>query len=356
MFGYLFGINESSDLGEKRNLSEPPRIALNNLKSLPDEFDAYYIDRFGFRNPLIKGHNYIKYKLLKGSSIGKVLIGENGWLYLTENETIADFLGHKQLMHDELNQWKLSLEASREFLSQKGCRLLFVIAPNKSTIYPEYLPEHIRGSQGRMRMDQLLEYLSKNSPIDFIDLRPVLLEAKKQGLVYHPHDTHWNYMGGFIAYNEICTRLNRWYEELKPKLIEDFSIKEEIFAGDLSIMLGLSNKLAEKTNLLIPKQSPRSEVVNLVLPDDYSWPRNVKPDRQIAMENPDAKLKCVLFHDSFGSNGGFRKYLAEHFKKIAFVPAYPDLECLKLLVEQEKPDLVIIEIVERKLGEPPAIN
>ncbi len=356
IFGYVLGAGDSNELGEKRNLAPLPKLGIDSLDTIPDKFDAYYEDHFGFRIQFVRGYNYIRYKLLKGASVGKVLIGENDWLYLTEDGIIADYIGHKQLTQEQLNQWKQGLEAYESFLAERGIRLLFVIAPNKAMIYPENLPEHIYSNKGRTRMDQLVEYLNENSHVEFLDLRPALWQAKKHDLVYYPHDTHWNHRGSFIAYTEICKRLAKWFPGFQPWRLDDFDTKEEIIIGDLSVMLGLSKTLAQKCEVFQPNNPRNATRTTLTLPANYPWPRHIQPDQQVSMENPNAEIKSILFHDSFGDHGGFKEYLAEHFRKISFVSTYPDIECLRLVVEQEKPDLVIIQTVERELDTPPAFN
>src|SRR5262249_54927122 len=59
---------------------------------------------------------------------------------------------------------------------------------------------------------------------------------------------------------------------------------------------------------------------------------------------PDSKLpRPILFHDSFG-DGLFGELLAQHFSRLLCIPSnHMDRE----LIEREKPEVVILEIVER---------
>jgi hypothetical protein len=59
----------------------------------------------------------------------------------------------------------------------------------------------------------------------------------------------------------------------------------------------------------------------------------------------------VVFHDSFGE--ALIPFIAEGFQRTVFAPE-DVLDCQ--LVEREKPDVVIHEMVERKLGLPAPLD
>lgn len=155
----------------------------------------FYRDHFGFRNGLIRGHNWIRYKLCKGSSLGKVLFGKDDWLFLTKSGILPDFLGQNPMTGADLDAWRDALE-------------------------------------------QLLDYLGNHSSVNFIDLRPVLLQAKTSGLIYHPKDSHWTDRGAFVAYEQICRRLGEWFDDIRPLSRDGFELAKGKEPADLSMMLG----------------------------------------------------------------------------------------------------------------------
>lgn len=346
-------IFSDENLSEKRVLAECPKFGVEPVELIPAKFDEFYKDHFGFRNKLIKGHNFIKYKMLKGSSLGKVLFGDNGWLYLTKAGIIEDYLGQTPLTTEDLQAWRDMLQSRQDYLASKGIKYLFIIAPNKAMIYPENLPEHIRINKGKTHMDQLVEYLRDNSTVCIVDIRPTLWEVKKTNLVYYPRGTHWNYRGGLIAYSEVCNKLNNWFKDITAMPLSDFNIRVEKRAGDLVTMLGLQQSLAADEDILELKTPGSVIKKDLKLPNNCLWPAHIDPNNSFAYENPLKKHSMVLFHDSFGCHGGFDKYLAEHFKRTTPVAVQPNHKCLELIIEQEKPDIVIQEMAERKLRKVP---
>jgi len=356
VLGYISGWGISQDLGEKRVLSECPVLGTDPLNTIPEKFEAFYKDHFGFRNGLIRGHNWIRYKLFKGETYGDVLIGKEDWLFLTKSGIITDYLGQNPLTLEQLAIWKEALERRQKWLAERGIRYLFVVAPNKAMIYPEMLPDHIYRNKHQTRMEQLVDYLSGISTVEFLDLRDALQKAKATGLVYHPRDTHWSERGAFFVYREICDRLAKWFPDIQPWSIEDFTITIEKQVGDLATMLGLADELTSECEVFRPRQKRNAYRVNLILPNQYPWPKQIIPDRQVAMENKNAKHRLLFFHDSFGNHGGLPEYIGEHFSRIAFVPVGFENDCLELMVEQEHPDLVIQELVERKLKKLPPLS
>jgi alginate O-acetyltransferase complex protein AlgJ len=185
-------------------------------------------------------------------------------------------------------------------------------------------------------------------------VRGALREAKKTAMVYHPTDTHWTDRGGHVTYTEICKRLAKWFPDIRPWSEEDFHITVEELPGDLGTMLGLGDQLTAECEVFRPREKRKARRVNYALSSQHPWPRHIVPSEQAAMENVNAKHRLLFYHDSFGAHGSIQEYFGEHFSRISFVPLGLDNDCLELVVEQEHPDVVMQEIVERKLDELPS--
>lgn len=346
--GSICSRNASSDLGEKRKLAVCPDFKTDSIETIPEKFETFYKDHFGFREQLIKSHNWIKYKFLKGSSAGNVLMGKDNWLFLSKSRTITDYLGRDSLTNEELNRWKDLLENRQKWLQERRIHYLFVIAPNKITVYPEYLPDHLYEDNGRTRMDQLLDYLRKSSSVEFIDLRKPLQQAKETGLIYYPNDTHWTDRGILVVYSNLCKKLTQWFPDIQPYSIKDFTIQTQQHKGDLAMMLGLGDKLTVECESLIPRMPAKARLVNYELPEgDYLSDDIAR--QQIATETQGARHRLLIFHDSFWTYGELYKLTAEHYSRMVCVDGIADMDTLKVLVELEHPDIVIEELVERKL-------
>lgn len=356
IFGSVFGWDISDTIGEKRRLARCPVLGIDPIKTIPDKFESFYQDHFGFRNGLIRSHNWIRYKLFKGASYGKVFFGKGNWLFLAKSGTIADYLGQEPLTPDELDIWKNKLEQRQRWLSGKGIRYLFVIAPNKLTIYPEMLPDHVGKFKGQTRMDQLVTYLNQNSTIDLLDLRDALHEAKKTALVYHVTDTHWTDRGGFVAYLEIFKLLAQWFPDIQYLKINNFSTAIQKQQGDLAVMLGLGEELSEECEIFQFRKLQEAYFVEFVLNAQHPHFKQMFNKNKLATENKNGKYRLLFLHDSFGDHGRLQEYLCEKFSRSVCVPVTLDNSFLKSITEQEKPDIVIEEIAERKLRDIPLLD
>lgn len=115
------------------------------------------------------------------------------------------------------------------------------------------------------------------------------------------------------------------------------------------MMLGLGEELAGEAEIWVPKIPPATTRTPLQIPDPYDRNHSIVPEGQVAVENAEGTYRLLLLHDSFAVHGGLQERLSLHFRRSAFAWIQPEDRFLELWVEQENPDVVIEEIVERKL-------
>jgi hypothetical protein len=313
-------------------------------------FEHYFRDHFGMRAQLIQFRNWFRYCVLDVSPIRTVIAGKEGWLFSDDQDSMADFLGRRPFTESELERWCQVLMRRRDALERRGIRYLFVIAPNKQSIYPEYLPDALN-RPGHTRVDQLLAYLGEHSDLKVLDLRPILLDAKTEGTLYYHRDSHWTDQGAQIGCTAIVQRLSHWFPDLRPRPQSAFtSVKvRNARPGDLVRMLDLQGILDPENEHLIA----RTELAHrCTMPSIPSSPhRSPNPDGCAAHATacPTAALsRAVVFADSFHLN--LFPFLAEHFQYAVYV-WQPTVQFP--IVDQLGPDVVIQEMCERFLhGQP----
>jgi alginate O-acetyltransferase complex protein AlgJ len=328
-------------LSEKRRLAPPPvsRLSQPIEVSYTGAFESWWNDSFGFRRSLVVG--YSRALLALGvSSTPSVIIGRSGWLFFAGDEALASYRAVRPFTKPELTGWQERMEQRRDWLAQRGIRFLVVIAPNKETIYPEYMPARLNRVGEATRLDQLVRHMQTRSIVAIVDPREALRSAKASGVVYFRTDTHWNDAGAWVLHREILARLRRWYPELEPGPAVPLVRMSSSWSGDLATMLGLEGQLREERVLLEPPRASRT-----VDPG----PRPPDPQRRLsAAERPiTSPLRVVMFHDSFGVS--LQPLLAESFSRIVFSsgPTNWRLNFDPALVERERPTVVIQEIAER---------
>jgi hypothetical protein len=177
-------------------------------------------------------------KVFNESPDARAVVGKDGWLYFDNCNSLLDATGKAEISDDLVARGVEAFAQNWQKMRAKNIDYLLVIAADKSTVYPEFLPSTIKPSEPH-RIDKFLSALTKKYP-DFpvLDLRPTLLKAKEKEIIYHKTDTHWNRRGAHYAYVEIAKKLN-----LKPHLRADYINKEDaFFRGDISDIMGVETE------------------------------------------------------------------------------------------------------------------
>jgi hypothetical protein len=341
---------EHVSIEEKRTLARVPCINFTGerITKFPVEFTKYFDDNFGLRKELISLHSYIKGVFFEVSPTQNAIIGKRGWLFLGDGNVLADYRNTHPFTEKELIQWRDVLVTKRDWLASRGIKYLFVVAPDKHSIYPEFMPDRFNKIRSDSRHDQLVAYLRMNSNIEILDLRPALLTDKSNARVFHKTDTHWNELGAFIAYQKIMQRLSQSLPEMSARKLEDFELIDELAEGqDIANMMGLRQSMHEQIFRLDSRTKLCAEAVDFKLSAEFKWPAYPPGHEAYARECAKKKFKAVFFQDSFGT--GLAPFVSEHFKRTVFIWDYPNYAVMNAAVQQERPDVVIEERVERHL-------
>ncbi len=292
--GSSLGISSTIDDTEKRQKSLPPTFSLSELSTFPNKYESYFRSNFGFRNFMIRTYANIKLNYLnttpnyeKGY---RVIIGKDGWFFLNPvpNDQLKQFYnGGKSYSSPEfspkqLESIKNKLEKEKALLKNKGIPYFIVIVPDKEAVYPEYYP-YPQNIITNKRLDQLTDYLSHNSNVEFLDLRKAFVSAKPQYPLYYHTDSHWNNYGAFIAYQEIMKRLSIHYPNISVPKLSDFNITLEdyqFWSGDLGTTLYLGGKYSDfgvKFKLINPSLEKDKLSSVIVFGDSFAETRHYFP-------------------------------------------------------------------------------
>jgi hypothetical protein len=339
-------------LQEKRQQAEKPIFRFSTLLNYLPSYRNYYDDHFKFRALLIYGNNLIKVNVFKVSPTPRVLLGKEGWLFLArESEWVNEvdyYRRVKPFTPAELEQWRRVLTQRRDWLRARGIHYLFITIPNKSTIYPEFMPDYLRPVNQPPRLDQLIAYMKQKEDFPILDLRPTFFAAKKERRLYRKTDTHWNDNGIYFAYRAIVKYFSRFFQDLEAMPLSRFKIVErESHGGDLAIMLALQRKQFREIKILYLHRQPSR--VSFAGSERISN-NFIKYIQKCSV----CKLPPVLMvHDSFGE--GLKPYISEHFSRVIYIHDW-DLNFYPGIIKKEGVKIVIDEMAERFLLEPPPIN
>lgn len=339
----LFDISEPLENTEKRELARKPIFSFT--KQYFRDYEAFYDDNFGFRNNLVNFGGDIKTQFFKASTHPDlVMFGKSKWLYYNrlEGRIYGSYSRTNLLPEEKLNQVIAKWEDNKSKFEFEGRQYFLAFWPNKPTIYPEYLPYamKVQIKDTISRVDQILNKLEEdNSSVKLLDVRSKLLTAKKDNLVYHKFDSHWNSFGAFLAYQEF---FNENFDELgiRPKAMNDFDVTwSEYNQGELIQMLGVQNRgffIEENPTFVLKNPLSNFEF----LPTD-GYPPFTVITRNLNSEN---NLRVLIFRDSFTDN--LIQFFSLHFSEVIYIWGH-DVN----YVNQLNPDIIIDCFVEREIGE-----
>lgn len=322
----LFPIAGEKTSAEKRELAAFPSLFEEGRfnASFSQELDAWITDHFSFRSELITANNLLKATLFSTSDEDQVIVGQEGWLYFAE--TADDYLGQNRMSEGEIESVASVLRLMEEYVAGRGGRFVFAVAPNKNTVYPEYMPSYYRRTQKETNLDRVTRRLAGEAY--FADLKGALLACGEQ--TYHARDSHWNNLGALQGYNAIMKAAGRPHETYAG---EDWEWRR-IWEGDLDAMI-------------FPKLGYKDLQAVFSTEWSYTYTSNFhsEEDILIATRNEEAEGSLLVFRDSFSN--ALLPFLAEQYETAKFSRAVPytlhELETTAYTT-------VVVEIVERNLG------
>lgn len=306
-------------------------------------FDKWFADRLGLRYPLI----YFGTELHLGA-FGRpldrhVFFGANGWMFWTEDadrvpSAMADSLGTLRFSPAQVKQIEAGLLAMRDRFAACGIPFAVAIAPNKQSVYREYVIAS--GDRGPpMRFDGLLAALSPAARSTIADLRDTIRPAKATHapvLLYNRTETHWNELGAYHGYVAIMDALRRAIPPVGAQAVplSQYDIAVRPYGGgDMPTFVMFSPwRFPDDDVSLTRKDAP-----------PFAPEQQIDP-RTFVARNPNGMGRLLLIGDSFTQ--GPVRYLQRNFAEVhRVVGTKVDGE----LVARIKPDAVVRLAVERNL-------
>ena len=295
----------------------------NTEQSSPaDVMDQYLSKNFGFRTQVISLYTKLQDHLFSTSFVDDVIIGEEGFLYY--KDTVDDYCGTNKMSSRAIFNTSKTLELMQENINLRNGKMLFVVAPNKNSLY-DYMPFYEKKSSEKSNWERLEQELDKVFYLDSFRLF-----RGKDECLYYKTDTHWNDLGAYAIFEQSLTLLD------KPISCKDVSnsFKDFAMVGDLQRMLYPGAKPNESQLIVDPTP-------------DYQLLTNTRNFEQpyIETKNADQKGSLLMFRDSFANN--LIPHFSNQFQYAVYDKNIPyNLET----IDKYNADTVIFEIAERNLN------
>ena len=289
----------------------------------------------------------------------QVVVGKDGWLLLGDHYgRNLSRLRSGPLPEDSqmIEQISIAARQWQSWMQAHGVQVFkYMIAPNKESIYPEYLPDWAHPASVSF-LDHLI---AADDQGVFFDGRPALraLKSEYDQLIYYPYDSHWNIVGAAAFFLSFMENLQQSSENSGLTVLQRNQLTpvERTFdhGSDLAVMLklndvvrhreiGIDIDIGRKIDIVASDYSS-GEI--LLSGDNPPLPAPFTP-ALVKSENALNHKKVLWLRDSFGvmmspfMAATFTETLQLHHN--ALTP-----EILAHLVSVFQPDYVFVTVVER---------
>lgn len=325
----------------KTELAPPPSVTDESGNINADffsDFDDYFTEHLTFRSQLVTADNFLKSQLFDADA-GNVVTGSDGYIF--SKETLNDYVG-KTFSNRKIKNIARTVKLMQDKAVSTGNNFVFMVAPNKNTVYPEYMPT--RYTKGEASNLSLLTNELGKLGVNYTDLKAVLQSQDKQ--LYLKRDTHWNNLGALYGFNAIMESLGKDSKDYNGL---EYTY-EKRWRGDLDKMLYPSGGILDNQyyfnhnydNLSI--LMPRLEGDNCSAMEELMGDSE-KKDSLIKTRNLKAQGNLLMVRDSFGR--AMLPFLVDNYRTTTITRSQPF--SMTSLVPQSNTD-VVYEIVERNLG------
>lgn len=317
----------SNETTENAELALWPRLKTEEgwNKEYLSQMGAYFEDHFALRQYWVTANALLRSSIFHTSATDQVVLGTEDWLYYSG--TLADYQGTNLFSDRQMFALAHNLKLIQELAEVQGSRFYLMIPPNKNTLYGENMPEHFLEGE-TSNLDQILPLLRQEG-ISCLDLEAAFLEEEET--LYFARDSHWNNKGALLVYRVLMEQMERAHETFRNV---PYETRQE-HSGDLDEML--FPKAVELENDIFYDYDWKFSYVNEVTDNMDSW---------IETENPQKEGSILMYRDSFGES--LLPFVAENFGKGYFSRLVP---YNLTQIEQYRPDVVVIEKVERNLDD-----
>ena len=324
--------DKQAAIGNETKAAKPK---LSDGAELTANVDTYFAQNFGFRNRLVYVQNVLKQNVFRTSGQSEVIVGEDGWLFYSR--ALDDFLGTSAADETEIERMGAVVLMMQNYVESRGGEFIFLPAPNKMSVYGEYMPYYYIEDGGQGNYERLYSELV-NAGVNTVQLKNTLSLKKADGVqLYHKLDSHWNNYGAAVAYEAVADKLSEVYgDEFKGYTrysTMPYSVKNN-FSGDLQSML-------------LPGSDRKDEQLEFDAAENFEYTNRFRgvDDLVITTSNESKAVdkSVTLFRDSFGN--ALYWFFANDYTSLTAKREIP----YNIYQAAEESELVAVELVERNL-------
>lgn len=287
-----------------------------------------------------------------------VVLGRDGWAFYNDQveENFSQAIGRRYLSATDAAAWTDYFTAITEGLATRGIDVTIQITPSATSVYPQKLPEWTDSIVGSTPLDQLL-VAAPQLPI--IDFRAALRDASLGEAVFSPVNSHWTDFGGYVGWQTFAACNAALYPEATAVSVPPVDGVQIVGEFNEYASFGVPGLGADWTAPVFAEQFPAVQVT-----DNTGVTTEAEGDAPLdlsrlpaatANENAATTQTALILRDSMGN--ALSPYWQQQYAQTQQIqhrydnwsnpPNYAEL------ADEYAPDVVIIQLAERHLVNPP---
>lgn len=345
---------EDSEL-ENRALTKWPGLHFDKLHT---EWYGHYVeDRVGFRNEAIVLNADITYEVFGQFSEDLHMFGKKEYIFPADEGYVQNYQ-RLNIDEDLMDDLMTYLSRTNAYVRENDGLFVFMICPDKASVYGEYMPDTIYVDESRESTLDMAERKLDRLQIPHVVPHEEFRQIKEDVQIYNQkYDcAHWNALGAFYGLSMVDEIIYETYPDIPVMKEEDFgggAYGGEEFGKSWGITWGLEFFATSEPILdCIPNLECREISAYTAAADSpYRVDVPVEPGNNMAYfyneEAPNDKTVLIL-HDSFMDNR--ETWYTYRYREVYFTSRV-NYTHMKDYIDLIRPDVVIFELAERSFAD-----
>jgi len=301
-------------------------------------FDKFTEHNIGFRNPIIRIHNQIDFSCFRKINTFNTIIGKQNYLY--QGIYIDALKGRDYIGSSFIKNSVARIKAVQDTLATLSKRLVFVIAPGKASIFPEFIPDSCNISDCSItNYDNYIQEFKSNE-VDFIDFRKYFQQIKpfSKYPLFPKTGIHWSGYGITLVADSLFKNIEAKsdFNIINYKIVEGVSTSKDYRFTD--------NDAGKTLNLLF--NIPNDKVY---YPKIIFIPDTLKHKPNVLLVGDSFTQGFYSFYPLFDSVFSKKSTFWYYFKNQAWPKYFKDIARIDFNEKINETDIFIIVSTEQNL-------
>lgn len=326
---------------ENRALTSWPGWGFN--KEYNEWYLRYAEDRIGFREDAIAFFTKATHSLFHEFSEELHMYGKEDYVFPADEGYIQSYQ-HLNTNENLVDSLTVYLKNTNEYLQAKGIPFVFMICPDKKSVYGDYFPEYIHVNEENPHTLELLKEKLDEAEVPYVIPIEEFREAAKTTQIYNKkYDcAHWNDLGALYGLQLVGEKFKEQGSAAPILSEEDYNLSFVEVKTMEFIDISINEQVPYYTLVDKPELSTNQNLEGALKRVDGTSVQHYK--------NPDAKSDetILVFHDSFLQSN--KKYFVNNYKEVYLI-SRQNYEGIQYYVNVLQPDLVLYENAERAFAD-----